>query len=317
MNGFLELEAVAANFEQCRRYARRYARSFYFASHVLPKPKRLASYAIYAFCRYADELADGPQISATEGRRRLEELREQLRRVYTGSRFMDNRLLAFRETVFNYAIPQEYFLDLLRGFEMDLARVRFRRFEDLTTYCYNVASTVGLMMTHVFGVSDTKAFRHAEELGIAMQLTNILRDVGEDYRRGRVYLPEAELAAFNYSEQDLARGTINENFIALMRSNIERARAYYLQADSGIPLLTDDGSRLCVRLMRRIYSGILDQIEANRYDVFTRRAYVPTRRKIIIALTTMAKGLVKNTEARRPNKPLPDHTVIHPKGQIA
>lgn len=286
MMGFLEFEKVAANFELCRRYTRHHAKTFYFASHALPPHKRRAAYAVYAFCRYVDDIADTGQFSPTQAQRMFDDVREQLRRVYAGSLHMDERLLAFRETVFEYQIPQEHFLDLLRGVEMDVEQRRFQTFADLKEYCYCVASTVGLMMTHIFGVSDRSAFDRAEDLGIAMQLTNILRDVGEDYRRGRIYLPEDELVRFGYSEHDLARGTINEQFVALMQHHIDRARAYYRHADSGVPFLTQDGSQFCVRLMRRAYAGILDRIEQNGYDVFTRRAYVPTWKKIMLAIAT-------------------------------
>ncbi len=315
MNGFLEMDKLAENFEQCRRFTRHYAKTFYFASHVLPPAKRRAAYAVYAFCRYVDEIADSGQFSRDKAKQMLDDVREQLRRVYTGSPFMDRRLLAFRQTVMEYRIPEVPFLDLLRGVEMDLERRRYRMFADLKEYCRCVASSVGVVMAHILGVSDRSAFARAEDLGLAMQLTNILRDVGEDYRRGRMYLPEDELARFGYSEDDLAQGTINESFIALMRYHIDRARAYYRRADAGIALLTNDGSQFCVRLMRRTYAGILDQIEQNGYNVFTHRARVPTWKKVMLAVTT---GITKQpTSTQVEPDVLPDaERELSPKGYV-
>lgn len=314
MRGYLELDKLTENFERCRRYTKHYAKTFYFASHVLPGRKRRAAYAVYAFCRYVDDIADSGQLSVSQARQMLDDVREQLRRVYAGSPRMDERLLAFRHTVLEYRIPQEHFLDLLRGVEMDLENRRFQTFAALKDYCYCVACTVGLVMTHIFGVSDRSAYRRAEDLGIAMQLTNILRDVGEDYRRSRIYLPEDEMAYFGYSEKDLARGTINDEFIALMRYQIARARNYYRSADYGIPFLTADGSQFCVRLMRRLYAAILDQIERNGYNVFTRRACVPSWKKVLLA------GATAVTRAQQPPQPeamderLCADPILNPKG---
>lgn len=286
MNGFLEVEVLRENFRQCKLYTRQHAKSFYFCSHVLPKQKRNAAYAVYAFCRYADEIADNAVAvnDIPQARRRLDDLRNQLRYVYANSSLMDKRLSAFCDTVFRYGIPQEYFSDLLRGVEMDFTKHRFATFGELQEYCYCVASVVGLIMTKVFGSSSDEALRYAEDLGTAMQLTNILRDIGEDDQRGRVYLPQDELRHFDYSEHELHNGVINENFMRLMQFNIARARGFYQSAQRGIPMLTNDGSQFCVRLMSRTYGRILDAIEANEYDVFSTRAFVPLRKKMIIAL---------------------------------
>ncbi len=290
MHGFLEFEELHQNYEQCRKYTRQYARTFYFASHVLPKQKRYAAYAVYAFCRYADEIVDSLQFDPRQARQRLDDLREQLRRLYQRSPLMDPRLRALQDTVMRYGIPQDHFLDLLRGVEMDLDRRRFATFEELQQYCYCVASTVGLIMARIFGVSDESVLSSAVDLGTAMQLTNILRDVGEDLQRGRIYLPQDELNHFGYSVPQLTQGIVNDEFRNLMRFNIERARWYYQQADCGIPYLTNDGSRFCVRLMRRTYARILDDIERHDYDVFHRRAFVPGWKKLTIAIGALLKG---------------------------
>jgi 15-cis-phytoene synthase len=286
MQGYLEVENIERNFAECKVYTRHYAKTFYFASHVLPREKRKAAYAVYAFCRYADNLVDNavPGSDTHLALRRLAELRYQLRYVYTFSELMDPKLLAFRETVFHYKIPQQYFEDLLRGVEMDLTKTRYESFGELQDYCYCVASVVGLIMSCIFGVSDSKALERAEDLGTAMQLTNILRDIGEDYDLGRIYLPKDEIDAFGYTEDELARGVVNENFRRFMGFQITRAREYYERAAAGIPLLTNDGSRFCVRLMSQTYGNILEVIEHNGFDVFGRRAFVHFSKKLWIAV---------------------------------
>lgn len=273
-------------FRACQAYTRKHAKSFYFASHVLPREKRMASYAVYAFCREADNIVDVHAGPGGEGEslRRLDDLRRQLDRLYGSSGSLSPRLGALRETVAAYAIPQTYFLEVIRGVEMDLTRVRYASFDELKDYCYCVASVVGLIMTKIFGVSDDSAGRHAVDLGTAMQLTNILRDVKEDFAMGRIYLPLEELASRGITEEDLARGVVDVRFRELMRFQVARARSYYAAAEPGIPMITNDGSRFCVRLMSRTYAGILLAIERNNYDVFAARAYVPTAGKLRIAI---------------------------------
>lgn len=278
-------------FRLCQEDTRTHARSFYFASHVLPADKRMASYAIYSFCRTADNIVDSPAGSLQDGLtlRRLDGLRGDLDRVYSANP-PGGKLGALAETVRRYEIPRAYFDDLLRGVAMDVSKTRYATFKELNEYCYCVASVVGLMMTRVFGYADDRAFMHATDLGTAMQLTNVLRDVGEDYRLGRVYLPEEDLGRFGIDEADIARGEVSGRFRALMQFQIARAREYFAKAELGIPLLTNDGSRYCVRLMSATYSGILCAIEENGYDVFRRRAYVPTAQKLLIAARTALRS---------------------------
>jgi phytoene synthase len=307
MQGYLEVEKIERNFGECKVYTRLHAKTFYFASHVLTREKRKAAYAVYAFCRYADNLVDTaiPGSDTHLALTRLTELRRQLRYVYTFSELMDPKLLAFRETVFRYKIPQQHFEDLLRGVEMDLTKTRYKNFNELKDYCYCVASVIGLIMSCIFGVSDPTALEQAEDLGTAMQLTNILRDVGEDYLLGRIYLPKDEMDAFGYTDNELGRGIMNENFIRLMEFQINRAREYYAKAAPGIPLLTNDGSRFCVRLMARTYEKILDAIEFNRFDVFSRRAFVPFRKKLWIAIRATLPIRGKEETGKDPALPDP------------
>jgi phytoene synthase len=279
------MEESVNTFEESRRYTRRYAKTFYFASHILPREKRLAAYAVYGFCRYVDNVTDAVagQADATVLAGRLKALRSELDGIYApdGSR---TAWSAFRETVLRYGIPREYFHALIRGVEMDLVKTRYTSYAELQEYCYCVASVVGLIMTCVFGTSSEQALAPAADLGTAMQLTNILRDVGEDLRMGRVYIPQEEIVRFGVMQEDLVSGRVTENFRELMRFQIERARGLYRRAELGIPYLTNDGSRFCVQLMGTTYAGILDVIEKNGYDVFSRRASVPFLRKVGIAV---------------------------------
>jgi 15-cis-phytoene synthase len=284
------IDALQKDFAVCRAYTRHFAKTFYFASHVLPREKRMAAYALYAFCRYADEIVDSPQAVADPelAVRDLEVLCHRLKTIYSGGTVEEPKLRAFQATVQQYRIPVEYFIDLIRGVEMDLMKRTYRTFGELEEYCYCVASTVGMIMTKVFGAAhENEALEHAIELGKAMQLTNILRDVGEDCQRGRIYLPEEDLRMFGVTAEDLSRGDATPAFVELMKFQIRRARSFFRRAESGIPELTDDGSRLCVRLMSHTYAEILDVIETNGYDSLSRRAFVPLTRKIRIAYAAL------------------------------
>jgi len=312
------MEQPINTFAESRADTRRYAKTFYFTSHILPREKRMAAYAVYGFCRYVDNVTDAAADHADRSALAisLTALRQELDAIY------DNALgrtswSAFRETVLRYGIPREYFHTLIRGVEMDLVKSRYQTFEELEEYCYCVASVVGLIMTRIFGSSSERARTPAVDLGTAMQLTNILRDIGEDQRMGRVYVPQEELARFGVSGEDLAAGRVTEQFAALMRFQIERARELYRRAASGIPYLTNDGSRYCVQLMGTTYAGILDAIEQNGFDVFTRRAYVPLRRKVAIAFRHLlasdhAPGIDVPQPERRAGQPAPvrHHTVL-------
>jgi 15-cis-phytoene synthase len=271
--------ALPATFRDCKRYTRHHAKSFYFSSFMLPKHKRLAAYAVYAFCRYADDVIDRAErvpdrAEATAGLHRL------LDQVYSFERDDAQPLHALGETVQRYDIPRSYFGDLIDGVTSDLETKRYRSFPELYEYCYKVAGVVGLIMSRIFGYSHPVAHCYAEDLGTAMQLTNILRDIREDAAMGRVYLPQQELAQFSYSEEQLRSGVRNDAFRELMQFQVERARMYYRRSAEGIGYLTDDGSRLTVAMMNRIYSGILDEIERNAYDVYSRRHRVHLGKKL-------------------------------------
>ena len=266
---------------------RHHAKTFYFASHVLPAQKRSDAYAVYAFCRYVDDQIDlAPDEAARL--RAFADLSHLLHSVYEAEpRFSGFPAWthAFHETVRRRAIPEHYFEDLLAGVEMDTGRVRLQNWEQLDRYCYLVAGVVGLIMVHVMTEPAPELLKPARDLGTAMQLTNILRDIAEDWERDRLYLPADELEKFGLTSEDIAQKRMSESFRAMMRFQIGRARAYYSYGDAGIPGLPNDGARFCARLMSTIYAAILDEIERADYDVFRGRARVSFSRKLWLALT--------------------------------
>lgn len=262
----------------CRRITRHYAKTFYFASVCLPRATRQHAYAIYGFCRWADNGVDDARDLA-EAAARVDKARRALDRAYNDGPVPPG-LAAFRRTVRERAIPRHLFDDLLDGMAMDLTVTRYPDFPTLERYCYRVAGVVGLMMTHVFGYRHERCLPRALALGTAMQLTNILRDVAEDWAMGRVYLPQDELARFDVAEAQIAEGRTDGRSREMIRWQVARARRYYAEAEAGVPDLVGEASRLTVRVMGRLYGGILDAIERLDYDIFRARAHVPTRRKL-------------------------------------
>jgi phytoene synthase len=268
---------------------RQHATTFYFASHVLPAQKRSDAYAVYAFCRYVDDQIDlAPDETARL--RALADLDHLLHAAYLpgddAESFTSSLpwLRAFRETVRRRAIPARYFEDLLAGVEMDRGRVRIADWDELDRYCYHVAAVVGLIMVHVLTEPAPELLKPARDLGTAMQLTNILRDIEEDWQRDRLYLPATELEKFGLTEDDIAQHRTGDSFQALMRFEIGRARAFYSYADVGIAALPNDGSRFCARLMSTIYGAILDEIERAGYRIYHGRVRVSFYRKLWLAL---------------------------------
>jgi phytoene synthase len=269
---------------------------------LLPKEKRNAAYAVYTFCRYADNIVDTSKHPAgCDIVDAFSNLKEFLEEVYSGAEFNGESFSAFADTVRKYNIPKKYFEELIEGVCMDTKKQRYETFAELENYCYKVASVVGLIMTEIFGYSHKAALPYAIYLGKAMQLTNILRDICEDYNMNRVYIPKDELNYFEYTEENIRSKVINDNFVAMMRFNIDRARAYYELASHGFPYLTNDGSRSTVVLMYKIYSGILTEIENYDYDIYSSRRYISAPSKLKIT----GKYLLNPYERRKYSK-LPD-----------
>ncbi|MBU1726188.1 MAG: phytoene/squalene synthase family protein [Candidatus Omnitrophica bacterium] len=282
------MDKLADGYLKAKAITKKHAKTFYFASLFLPKEKRLAAYAVYAICRISDDSIDNnPEAAA---RANLPKIKDRISTAYGNGELQENILLVFRETVRKYGIPKSYFDELIEGIELDLNKKRYKSFEELYDYCYKVAGVVGLMMLKIFGYDDLNAESYAVNLGIAMQLTNISRDIKEDYLRGRIYLPEGELKEFGVSEKDLADSKLSEGFKELLKLQIKRARDYYSNSKLGTRLINDEKCRFVVYAMNEIYSGILDAIEKNGYDVFSRRAHVNGLGKLIRAAKLLTKG---------------------------
>jgi phytoene synthase len=256
---------AAVSYRHCRRVARAAARNFYYGFLLLPRPKGDALCALYAFMRRVDDIADfpGPLEAKQQG---LAACRAALDRALAGQDGPEAFWLALRDTVERYAIPPRYLHDVVSGAEMDLTLTRYATFDRLREYCYRVAGAVGLSCLYVFGFTDPRAPELAEKLGIAFQLTNILRDVRRDWELGRVYLPEEDLARFGCRAEDLVRAPLAPAAVELVRFEGERAWEFYAEGCGLIPLVHED-SRAALWALARIYSGILAKIEARGYDV--------------------------------------------------
>jgi phytoene synthase len=243
--------------------------------------QRQAIRALYAFCRVSDDLVDQPQgegVLATVDLARFEHWRQ--RSLSSNPREDDLVASAWADTRARFKIPHQYAEQLLDGVASDLTVKRYATFPDLADYCYGVASTVGLMSMHIVGFKDDTAIPYAVKLGVALQLTNILRDVAEDWQNGRLYLPLEELAAFGLSEVDIAAQTNGQRWKSFMAFQIVRARQLYAEAMPGLMLLERRG-RVAVAAAAELYRAILDDIEAHDYDVFSRRAHISNRQKAV------------------------------------
>ncbi|MDE2058628.1 MAG: presqualene diphosphate synthase HpnD [candidate division NC10 bacterium] len=254
--------------------------NFYYAFLFLPKPKREALYAVYAFCRLSDDLVDESQTEADPAAA-LTRWRKALDTHFEDG--VDSPVItAIGQAARRFHIPKIYFEELLNGMEMDLTRARYTTFEELYPYCYRVASIVGLICIEIFGYTNSQTKTYAEQLGIAFQLTNILRDVGVDAQRGRIYLPQDELKRFGYSEEELLAGRYNHAFTELMRFQCERARGFFRAASAALPA-EDERSLLAAEIMRAIYYRLLLRIEAQQYDVFHGNITIGKPRKLLLA----------------------------------
>ena len=278
-------------YEICRQITAEYAKTFYLGTLLMPKEKSKAIWAIYAWCRLTDELVDGAKAKYTT-KETLATWENQLESIFAGYP-LDDTDVALVDTIQKYPMGIQPFRDMIAGQRMDLIQNRYQTFEELKLYCYRVAGTVGLMSNAVLGIgADSNGVPWEKEkpiyvptdeaiaLGMAMQLTNILRDVGEDIQRDRIYLPLEDLHAFNSTEQDLIAGVIDDRWKAIMKFQIKRAREYYKQAENGIRYLIRD-SRLPVWASLMLYQSILNEIEANNYDVFNKRAFVSKPKKTL------------------------------------
>ena len=263
-----------------RAITREHARTFYFASHVLGASVRRDAYAVYACCRSIDDAVD--RAVARRVSVRPEIAREILERAYGtgGERVGEEWMPAFRDTAIRKKIQKKWFEDLAAGVAGDAGPVDLQTWEELDLYCYRVAGTVGLMMMRVFGLEQEAAEPRALDLGRGMQLTNILRDVAEDAAAGRIYLPAQEREKYGIRREDLLQGRPSGRWQEFMTFQVARAREQYRNSEPGIGQLASGGPRLATWLMRELYAGILDPIEASGYDVFSRRHGLTLGQKI-------------------------------------
>jgi phytoene synthase len=277
-------QLLVSSYAYCERLARREAGNFYHAFRFLPTGQRRAMCALYAFLRVADDLTDAP--GAADKRGPLEAWRKRLDLALAG--IYSHRLhAAVHHAVATFGIPREYLEAVLDGVGMDLEPVRYETFAELYRYCYRVASAVGLACIHVWGFTDERARTFAEAAGIAFQLTNILRDLGEDAARGRVYLPGEDLRRFGYGEDQLRRGERGPQFRELMRFEVKRAQEYYDAAGPLAPLLRPAG-RAVFQMMMGTYRGLLEAIVRRDYDVFSSRVRLSAWRKLWLAARALS-----------------------------
>lgn len=266
--------------DYCRDKTAKSGSSFYYSFLFLPAEKRQAIMALYAYCREVDDVVDechDPALAATK----LAWWRGEVEALYAG-RPTHPVTLALKDVLPRFNLPKEQFLEIIDGMEMDLTQTRYLDFKGLSLYCYRVASVVGLLAAEIFGSTDKRTQKYALDLGMAFQLTNIIRDVGEDARRGRIYLPIDELQRFNVPAKDILEARESDNFKALMRFQIERAKQYYAQALAHLPA-ADRKSQRPGLMMAEIYGTLLDEIERDGCRVLTHRTSLPPMRKLWLA----------------------------------
>ena len=302
---------LAASYKFAADTVKRSGSNFSRAFLVLSREQRLAFYAVYAFMRFCDDVSDGDESveNRREGLRRwralLDEAAGEARDTEESPRDARIALIlpAFRDTLRRYSIPAQYFHWIIDGTEMDLGAGRCETFEDLYKYCFHVASAVGLVCLRIFGFREDekeRAEKLAEQCGVAFQLTNILRDIREDAERGRIYLPLEDMRRFEYTEEDLENGVVNENFRALMRFEAERARFYYGEAGKLLPLVTP-ASRPSLWVMMEVYRRIFDRIAGSGFDVFRGRVRLSRSEKIFIMLKAVLMRLKETADYSTPS----------------
>ncbi|MBI4399978.1 squalene/phytoene synthase family protein [Candidatus Micrarchaeota archaeon] len=268
------------SYVYCKDVAKKFDTNFYLGFMFLPREKRNAVFAAYAFCRYVDDIAD-----EYKGKKDVKELiqkwEDDLDLCYDGIGYHPITI-ALADAVRKYKIPKAPFKGLIKGCKMDQTIKRYNNFKELLVYCDSVATTISTISLHIFGYNTKKAITYGRYLSIGLQLTNILRDVGEDAKKGRIYLPLDELEKFNYTESDLLKGVMNESFFSLMKFQVKRARDYYCKAAKLVNLINED-ARLATKLMGAVYVNVLDEIERNNFDVFNNKAQLSKVHKMLLA----------------------------------
>ncbi|MDX1584621.1 MAG: squalene/phytoene synthase family protein [Thermoanaerobaculia bacterium] len=267
-------------YAYCRKLTHRYGANFSVGFRFLPRPKRQAVYAAYAFCRLADDIADDPGMEISE---RLDRWQEELDRCYDG-RPGHLVTIALSDALKSYPIPKAAFVDLIDGCRQDLVKTRYESFEELVEYCRLVAASISDISLAIFGYSVESAVDHGRDLSTALQLTNITRDVGDDLERDRIYIPAEDLERFGVTEDDLFSKKRDRNMLELIRFQSDRARSYFVRAQ---PLIAeiDSDARFPVTLMGSIYSTVLDEIDKDPLAVLDRRVALSLPRKVRVVLS--------------------------------
>jgi len=283
---------LRAAYSVCRHIARSAAKNFYYGFLVLPGHKRDAICAVYAFMRRADDISDDPSLPLQQRRQKLEDWINGLRAVVEGSKTDDPVLLALADSQTRFNIPMELLEKLVQGTTMDVAqagaKLQYETFDQLYDYCYHVASVVGLICIRIFGYRDPRAEKLAERTGVAFQLTNILRDVKEDWSMGRLYLPQNDLRQCGIDVNVLSNGSAATAMRPLLALEAERAREYYRSADELLPLIDED-SQPALWTLVEIYRRLLERIAQRDYDVFSERVRLSTVEKVSVLM----KGFVR------------------------
>jgi phytoene synthase len=277
-------DLLAQSYEECKRLNALHGKTYYLATLLLPAKKRPPVHALYGFARYADEIVDDLASTLSE-EEKAHELRTWGAGVLADLRRGDSNDLIGRalvDTVKRYSIPVEYFEAFMKSMEMDLTVTRYKNYDELMTYVYGSAVVIGLEMLPILGYSDARAIEAATALGTAFQLANFIRDIGEDIDRGRIYMPLDELARFGVSEEMLLQRVLTPEIVDAIKFQIARVRELQDTAEAGIQYL-DPISRPCIRAASELYCGIVDEIEANGYDVFNKRATTSTLRRMRVA----------------------------------
>ncbi len=286
VQGEMEATQLERDYERCAEITRRSSSNFYYAFMLIPAERRQALYAVYAFCRFVDDIADDATVR--DPAVLLRRWREELERVYGGEPTRPvSRALA--DAARRFTIPREYFEEVIAGVEMDLTRKRYQTFDELRLYCYRVASAVGLICIEIFGYTNPGAKVYAEKLGIAFQLTNILRDVREDASRGRIYIPIEDLTRIGVAEEEILGGVYSSNFVRLMEFEANRARDFYREAEAALPA-EDRSTLLTAEAMRMIYGALLARIVRSNYRVLDRRLSLSAPRKLYLVGRAWASG---------------------------
>lgn len=288
--------ALARDFEVARRLHKKHGKSYYFATRLFPAEIRQATYAIYGFLRVPDEIVDNSPVHDVEDamavQRKLHVWQESWAQAYQTGDSPDPILRVTSYVFHQYKIPYEYSEHFLAAMLTDLEKTSYRDYEELERYMFGSAAVVGLMMTYIIGFNDARAVHHARTLGYAMQLTNFLRDIDEDYAlRGRVYMPQDELAAYGLSNDDIAGRRFSSQFAAFTIWQSARAHSLYEEANEGISLLRPEG-RMAVRLASTLYRAILDKIEAQKWNVFQGRARTSLPEKVMLMATALRENRV-------------------------